>query len=67
MDVKDNPCWGCVKRKPYCHGRCKEHADWKAEKEAENQARRRVQAGYGPWVDYSIQHIKASYKAKRQK
>ena len=37
----DNPCLNCKKPKRYpgCHGKCKDHAKWKAEIERVNKNR----------------------------
>lgn len=38
----ENPCYDCKKPKRYpgCHGKCKDHAKWKAEIERVNHNRR---------------------------
>ena len=30
------PCNGCKRRSIGCHGKCREHADWKNKKDSEN-------------------------------
>ena len=36
---KDNPCRHCTERTPYCHGSCEQYKKWRAELDAEKQAR----------------------------
>ena len=36
---KDNPCHYCTERDPYCHTTCNKYKKWRAELDAEKQAR----------------------------